>query len=162
MRGHFAFMAFLLALQLQWEAVDYYCLYLCAGSDIGLPRRGRQLLWCGRAFYCNIVTMTGNYNFHYDEALNLINPPTGYLPKHGRIVVARLIWERVGLNNGWCGEASPRAVLAHRPPFSACTTLASPNYLTHNFLGGTACRLSLKIIVGDDVRSLDFKIRIRS
>lgn len=33
------------------------------------------------AFYVNVVKMTGNMNFHYDENLDKLTPPTGYLPK---------------------------------------------------------------------------------
>ena len=32
------------------------------------------------AFYVNVVKMTGNMNFHYDENLDKLSPPTGYLP----------------------------------------------------------------------------------
>jgi len=34
------------------------------------------------AFYCNVVKMTGNMNFHYDEALDTVNPATAYLPSN--------------------------------------------------------------------------------
>jgi len=38
------------------------------------------------AFYCKEVKMTGNMNFHYDEALNSFTPPTGYLPSNWKEV----------------------------------------------------------------------------
>jgi choice-of-anchor A domain-containing protein len=31
------------------------------------------------AFFCRSVTMTGNFAFHYDEALQLISPSRGYI-----------------------------------------------------------------------------------
>jgi hypothetical protein len=34
------------------------------------------------AFFCKNVKLTGNMNFHYDEALSLLGPSRGYIPSY--------------------------------------------------------------------------------